>query len=520
MSRIRTNTIALGTSFFATAFLAFIQVKIITNFLDQGSVGIWSAVIAIGALLTSVSEMGLPWVLVRYGAKYDAENRLARLSKLWFFAVRMSGLGVLVMLGILILAGPELANLLGEGQIDRRLLMLGYLTVATGSLRAFNNASFRGLRRMIAVAAVEISFALTVTLLWYVFRHDLSVTRVFTISLLSSLFWAGVGIFILLRIYSRVRAKALPEVLSGSVVPEIKGYWRGAAASGIFLVAIEQLDKPLLAALISFDELAVFHVASRLALFARRLMYVPFQVMNPEITHKWESGRRDELRADMELFSKLTLGLGLLLVVLLGVFARPLLLLISTSEFLGGAPVLWVFTAVLPLLCLHQPMVMFLRATGRVWYSFVGDASWLILYLGVGSLLVTRFGLPGFVSGQIVASSVILVYNLVVFHRLGLPRPSNEFFLKRVLLGAVVWSASMFAGRALPDWSWWQLVLLAGGLGLIGNFLVVRGRFLSPAEEDRAVAMMAGRGMAGRVVRYLFTWPYGGSRPVAPRGEG
>jgi len=359
-----------------------------------------------------------------------------------------------------------------------------------------------------------------VTLLWFVFRHSLSVTRVFTISLLSSLFWAGVGIFILLRIFSQVRAKANPEVLAGSVLPEIKGFWRGAAASGIFLVAIEQLDKPLLAALISFDQLAVFHVASRLALFARRLMYVPFQVMNPEITHKWESKRRDELRGDMELFSKLALGLGLMLVVFLSVFARPLLLLISTSEFLGGAPVLWVFTAVLPLICLHQPMVMFLRATGKVWYSFVGDASWLILYLGVGSLLVKPFGLPGFVAGQIVASSAVLIYNLIIFHHLGLPRPSNDFFIKRVVLGAVIWSASMVAGRVLPDWPWWQLILLAGGLAVIGNFLVVRGRFLTPAEEDRAVAMMMGRGMVGRFARFLFTWPYGGSRPVAPHGEG
>jgi len=51
LSRIRTNTLALAASFFITAFLAFLQVKIITNFLDQGSVGIWSAVIAVGAVI-------------------------------------------------------------------------------------------------------------------------------------------------------------------------------------------------------------------------------------------------------------------------------------------------------------------------------------------------------------------------------------------------------------------------------------------------------------------------------------
>src|SRR6185436_20517922 len=98
------------------------------------------------------------------------------------------------------------------------------------------------------------------------------------------------------------------------------------------------------------------------------------------------------------------------------VFARPLLLLVSTHQFLAGAPVLWTFTAVLPLLCLYQPLVMFLRATGKVWYAFVGDAGWLLAYLGIGAVLVFPFGLPGFVAGQIVASLLVFAWVLSAFH--------------------------------------------------------------------------------------------------------
>jgi len=517
LSRIRTNALALAGSFFSTAFLAFLQVKIITNYLDRTEVGIWSTVIAVGALCATLSENGLPMVLVRFGAKYDAEGRLPRLFKLWWFAVRVFSVALLGVIGLLIVGGPGISRLLGGGEVDRWILVLGYVTVGSGSLRAFNNASFRGLRRMTAMAVLEISFAATVTVVLFLLRHRLTVPLVLSISLGSGLLWASIGIVILLRILRGLQVDADPARIAPPIRPEIRHYWQGAAAAGIFLVAIEQLDKPILATLVSFDRLALFHVAARLALFARRLIYVPFQVMNPEVTHKWESNRREELRHDMELFSKLTLGLGLSMAAGLAVFARPLLLLVSTPEFLAGAPVLWMFTAVLPLICLHQPMVMFLRATGRVWYAFIGDATWLVTYLGVGSLLVHRFGLAGFVFGQVVASSLILVYNLVIFHHLEFPRPPVAFFLKRLALGAVVWGAAAAAGHVLPMWPWWQLILLAVLIGIVGNFLMVRGRFLTPAEEKRTVHMLAGRGGLGRAAQFLLTWPRGIGAPGESR---
>jgi O-antigen/teichoic acid export membrane protein len=509
VSRIRANTLALATSFFATAFFAFVQIKILTVYLDQGSVGVWSALVAVGALLATLSELGLPYVLVRYGAKYDAEGRLARLSLLWRFALKVYSVGVVGVILLLLAVGPFLAQFLGGSRIDRSLLILGYLAVASGSLRAFNNASFRGLRWMKIIAVTEIAYSVSVTGVLFVLHRHLTVSIALTVGLVVSLFWAGVGVVFLYRQLGKVLAAARPGVLEGRVLPEVKAYWHGAIATGIFLVAIEQLDKPILASLVTFRELAIFHIASRLALFARRFLYVPFQVMNPEVTHKWESGKREELRRDMELFTKLALGLGISLAMFLAVFARPLLLLVSTREFLSGAPVLWTFTAVLPLLCLYQPLVMFLRATGKVWHAFIGDASWLGLYLGIGSLLVGRFGLPGFVSGQIVAALAVFTYVLTVFHLNGLPRPPLSFYLKRATLGVSVWGLSVIAGRALPEWPIWASAILGLGLAGLVNFFMVRGRFLSDEEAARTVAMLAGRGGAARVARFLLEWPWG-----------
>jgi O-antigen/teichoic acid export membrane protein len=514
VSRIRTNTLSLGSSFFVTAFLALAQVKLITNFLSQTDVGVWSAVTAVGALLTAFSELGMPQVLVRYGAKYDVEDRLARLERLHNFTLAVYLGAMVVVVGVLIVAGPLVARLLGGSEVNRWLLVLGYFAWASGTLRALNNASFRGLRRMPIMAGLEITFSLVVTLAYFLMRHYLSVHLALTAFLGTSLLVGLAGHGLLIRLLAALRGEETVPAETSPIFPEIRRFWGGAAAAGVLLIFIEQLDKTLIAGLVSFTALAIFHVAARLALFARRLLYVPFQVMYPEITHKWEGSRRQELPADMELFIKLELGLGLMLMVFLTLFARPLLLLVSTPEFLPGAPVLWVFTAVVPFLCLYQPLILFLRAIGSVWYAFAADCTWLVIYLVLGSFFVRPLGLPGFVAGQVVASVVVLTYALTIFRRLGLPRPPTPFFLKRLALAAVVWALAVAAGSRLPALPWWAMGALALALAVLGNFLLVRGGFLTRREEQRAVAMLAGSGPAGRAAQFLLAWPRGGVRAL------
>ena len=514
MSRIRTNTLALTTAFFVTAVLYFVQLKILTNFMSREMVGAWTAVTSVAMLLVPFAELGMPQVLVRYAAKYDAERRLARLRRLFHLGLWIYAAGLLAVCALRAAVGPAVGRLLGGEVIGRGLLLLGFLAVATGSLRALNNACLRGLRKMPVMAMLEIGFGILVTLGYFVFRHQLSVGAAFQIFGVASLTVAVVGLTYQHRLF---RSYATDPHDKEPVFKEVQHFWQGAASAGVFLIAIEHLYIPLLAAgLICLAQLAVFLIASRLALFPPRLDYVPFQVMYPEVTHKWEGPRRHELARDMELFTKLILGLGLVMSVFLSVFAKPLMVLAANEEYLSGAPILWMFMAVLPIMSLHQPLVMFLRATGSVWYAFAAEAMWLGLYLGVGSVLLRWFGLPGFVGGQLVSSTAVLIYTLALLPRLNMPRPPVAFYVKRALLSLVVWGAAMALGRLWPYGAVWQLALLGLGLALLGNFLVVRGGFLSAEEEERTIAMFAGRGRVGQIMTFLVRWPrFGAPRHAA-----
>jgi hypothetical protein len=128
----------------------------------------------------------------------------------------------------------------------------------------------------------------------------------------------------------------------------------------------------------------------------------------------------------------------------------------------------------------------------------------------MGSVLLKTHGLPGFVVGQVAASVFVLGAVLLLFSRRGLPRPPVSFFLARVLLSALVWGGAAALGRWLPLWPWWRHALLGAGLLLLANVVLVRGGFFSREEENRAVEHLAGKGAAGRVVRFLLAWPRGG----------
>jgi hypothetical protein len=103
----------------------------------------------------------------------------------------------------------------------------------------------------------------------------------------------------------------------------------------------------------------------------------------------------------------------------------------------------------------------------------------------------------------------VFAWVLSAFHKLGLPRPPLRFFITRAILGFSVWGLSVTAGRLVPEWPLLAYAPFALGLALIANYFFVRLGYLSKAEEERTVLLLAGRGLIGRFARFLLTWPHG-----------
>ncbi len=511
MTRVRSNAFAMTGTFVIQAVFVFAQIKILTHWLDPTQFGLFSSVFAMGALLGGVAELGFSVVMVRYGAKFEAEERpgaivdlLKTALLLWFPA------GLLIGAALALLAGPLAAHLDRPG-ITAGLLCLGFFSVMAFSLRAFASAVFQGTRRMTPALFMETAYMIGLTALFLWFRESLEVSTVFWCFLgWSSCVGCG-GIVAFLRMNREAVHHDAPPfpVRMRALIQEIRSFWGGSMVTSAVAIALESADRLLLAAVAPLSSVAVYHVAGRISLFTRKILFIPQQVAKPELAFKWERGAADAVREDLALFSKLEWVVGVLICVPVVLLARSGVVLASNENYLASVPVLTALMAAVPILSLQAPLTTFLRASGHIWISVTAEIIWLASALLTGVLLLPYFGLPGFACGTVVAALLSLNYTVWSLKRLGLPHPRGVFFIAHGLGGLAVWGGAALCAGMWPITS----VFLALGLSLLFvlllNAALVRLRYFAPAEEDRLIGLL-GSGPMSRLGRVLLAWPRAG----------
>lgn len=526
MTRIRTNALAMGGTFLVQALFVFLQVKLLTRYLPPAEFGLYSSVFALGALLAGFAELGFSVVLPRYGAKYEAERRPAAFPKLvgaavglWFVA---GGLLSMVLWLLALPAGPGTA----PGQVPPGLLLLGLAASLTFALRAFASAAFQGLRRMAPALVIEILYMAGLTTWFLVLGPRLDPSSVFLGFLLFGLAAGGGGLVLFFALARRGIGRgasgssahdgardaspsapdASPGEMSRSVgstrdlLREIGPFWLGAFLTTVVAIALESADRLLLATLVPLEMVAAWHVAGRISLFLRKILFVPQQVAGPELAYQWERGARDVLVDDLRLFTRIEWLVGVLLAVGTALAARPAVLLVSDARYLEAVPALMALAGALPILALQAPLTTFLRSAGRIGLTVSAELVWLVGSLLLGALLLPRFGLAGFGAGSVVAALLALLYTLAALSRRSLPGPGSGFVLRLLLFGVGAWALAAFLAARLPALSPVPALGVACVVTALLGFALLRGG-LFPRKERARLAGLLGAGLPAGIVR-------------------
>src|SRR5512139_3199819 len=106
MSRIVRNASAVAAAFATNTVLSFLQIKLLTRYLTQSALGEYSATYAIGAIVSVVAALGLPTVVLRYTAKYDALGAFARIRRLLTLAWGLTLVLAVVLLVVVARLAP------------------------------------------------------------------------------------------------------------------------------------------------------------------------------------------------------------------------------------------------------------------------------------------------------------------------------------------------------------------------------------------------------------------------------
>jgi O-antigen/teichoic acid export membrane protein len=346
------------------------------------------------------------------------------------------------------------------------------------------------------VAAITIAIAVA--------RDRLSVALLLTVSLISGLLIFLLATGLLLRVIRR------PEgVISSRAAPlltDIGPFWRGAAVAGLVGIGLGYADKLLVSLFLSFQLVSIFYIAERITFLLKRLLALPLQVASPEITRRWELGRRDELRRDVAFLIKIQFALGVLITSIIFVAAEAAVLVVSNSSFLAAAGLLRILTLSIVLMSFYAPITTLLRAIERIQLALFSDALWLGLYVALGVALMPSLGLKGIVLAQVAASGAAAVWNLAIGHRVA--RIAWDLGgLARVLgCGLVVavpgYAVVRLAGARQP-----AIGLAVAALLLIAyNLLLVRSGALT-AEDRRRFHDLTGRRRLARMLDLGLFWP-------------
>jgi O-antigen/teichoic acid export membrane protein len=506
MSRIARNISAVAAAFVSNTLLTFLQIKLITRYLSQAAVGEYSATVAMGAIISALAQAGLPTVVLRFTAKYDALEAPGRIGRLLVLSW-----GVVLGLSLLLLAAeaglaPSLLPRLYDVPPAAANVLLATAVFVAMALRQVTYAGFDGLRRMSYPAILENLNVAAITLAIAIAGDQLSVSFLLTLSLISGLATFLLATVLLLRLLSQSRPAHRMPVETNSLLTDISPFWWGAALGGLVGIGLGYADKLLVSLFLSFQMVSIFYVAERITFLLKRLLSVPLQVSSPEITRRWELGRREELRRDVAFLIKIQFALGVLVTSLIFVGAEAAVLIVSNSSFMEAAGLLRVLTLSIVLMSFYAPITTLLRAIERIQLALFSDVLWLGLYVGLGMAWMPRLGLMGIVLAQVAASGAAAIWNLAIGQRVAriawdLPG------IARVLACGLVLAAPGYGVVRLAGARQPALGLAVAFILLVAyNLLLVRSGALT-VEDRRRFRELAGRGRLATMLDLALFWP-------------
>jgi hypothetical protein len=239
----------------------------------------------------------------------------------------------------------------------------------------------------------------------------------------------------------------------------------------------------------------------------------------PEITWRWELGRREELRHDVGFLLKIQFALGVLVAALVFLAAEVAVLVVSNASFMAAAGLMRVMTVSIVVMSFYAPITTLLRAIERIQLALLSDVLWLGLYVVLGVVLMPRSGLMGIVLAHVAASAAAAVLEPGRGpprgpHPLGRGGP-DEGARRGVLLAAPGCAVVRLLEPAHPAGRGHQAALA---------FLVAYNHALEAsgaltADYRRRQAALTGGGRLGRLLDLALFWPARlGARPHGGAG--
>ena len=321
----------VGFSQIIILLFAFLSLPILTKIYGPVIYGLWAQILVTVGLLIPILNFQLLSATVRY-IHEDMKSGVFSQSfsnMFWIIALTVS---ITIIIGILF--RTQLSLILFKTDIYAIYIILAFIWAGTGALLSLLLSYWRANGRITKLSIINIAIstfkfmplillALLHYELWYIILTQIVVETFFIIVLFSS---------VIMKIGFKLPNNAnLKKYLSFSV-PQIP--------SAALLWIMDSSDRYFITSFLGLAQTGIYSasygIGSLIYLFYFPISFVVF----PMITHLWEKGSISDVKKYLEYSTKIFLFLAIPGSAGLYVLSKPLLEIISTSEFAVGGGIL------------------------------------------------------------------------------------------------------------------------------------------------------------------------------------
>ena len=413
-SRFVSNTVALVFQTVAATLLTLLQIKLLSNFLSKETFGLLASLRGFSLLLATLAAHGLPWLLVRFIPVHESRRERGEALRLAAGCVIVSLAGLVVVVAAAHAVGRWAFGFVPAETLTEDLYLWFYVTTLGVMLKLVLYGGLNGLRQLAAQVLLE-TLSLLAVLVWIVVdRRELTLPLVFRILGVVNLATVGVGFPLFFAgLKGATRSGSADRTGAGA------GYRNGytsylgwAAGLSFVALAFSDADRYLLAQVLTLELLAAFHIGARVGHLANRLLGVANLAFQPEITRLDAEGRDGRVVQSTRIFFKFNSVFAVLMTALVIVFARDMVVIVSSEAYTAAVPLLVILAFSLPLTTMTAPVTTVMKALDQVRGALMCDVAWVVCYVGLIFVLAPPFGLIGVGCAQLVACAAQLVLAL------------------------------------------------------------------------------------------------------------
>jgi O-antigen/teichoic acid export membrane protein len=391
-----------------TIFVAFVQLRLVIEFLPRSMAGIWLLFMSFGAYI-AFFDLGISPTLSReisfvLGSKGNEQSNQKQIADLLATCFRIFQIVAVIVFVLGLFGGMAFLSSITPADGAREISIAWVVFMVGASINIIGGAPYASLYGMGNIATERVTRALAQLLglvLSYLSLYlGFGVIGLAVSWVIQNLLSRGVSAYILYERYSwlrQIKGRAQQAIARKIAGPSLK--W---AATGLGAILILQTDNVIIAATLGPSEIPSYEAVAKIAMTLMTMSLYIVTSSSPFLSKAYASSDSSTVNKMLLRNVRLSMSAIVFLISFMAVFGEQVInLWLGPGNFVGQ-PILWTLLLMVFLETHHVALATATMATGRIVFMWAAIGAGILNIL-LSLVLVRYWGLWGIALATLIA---------------------------------------------------------------------------------------------------------------------